>query len=319
MTNISSILSNSGVEDVKNLYAEIMYPGIEAEPNYHLVSKLGKYMPGKERVLDAGCGTGHLLLGLALSFPAVSYVGLDISEPSLEVAQKLFKKHGVPLSLHTGDFATISFQEKFDVIILNGTLMCHPEPIRALQNLVSYLSVGGLIYLMVYGTRSNQERLEMKEMLHLLDPRDSRHRFALYVDYLTYMKKSLLYRVVDLSVLDIVHFMKRVSATVRGSFTRRGVRSPIRKLTEYNQFFRDAFDVPVEYAYDTWGIRELVEGAGLEILEHMGITRENLSRLPPSWRESYAHLQPWEKARIMELLNPTPTSISLILRKKNES
>jgi cyclopropane fatty-acyl-phospholipid synthase-like methyltransferase len=40
------------------------------------------------RVVDVGCGTGRVPLLIAQAFPASSVVGLDLSEPSIEVARK---------------------------------------------------------------------------------------------------------------------------------------------------------------------------------------------------------------------------------------
>ena len=45
-------------------------------------------LPPGARVLDAGCGTGGLLHRLEDALPALSYTGIDLDGPCLEVAGK---------------------------------------------------------------------------------------------------------------------------------------------------------------------------------------------------------------------------------------
>lgn len=314
--------STSTLRDVAEFYGEITYPGLGAKPNYHLVERLRPYLQPGSRVLDAGCGTGHLLLGLALIYREREYFGVDISERSIGIARELFSHHGVPASFAVGDFnQPLPFSGTFDVIISYGTIHHNPDPPRALRNLCEYLTPTGIMCLMLYSTRSHRERLMLKELLHLLEPSDSMRRFHLYRDYLHHQTPSFLQQLLAVSPAKVLRGCKQVHQRVVQAVRLArsgGIRGPIRKLDVYNQFYRDAFDVPIEHTYDTWSIQALLDGAGLEVVEHLGITRERRDWLPSAWRDCYDRLGSWEQARVMELLNPVPASFSLIVRKQQE-
>src|SRR5436190_11343666 len=47
------------------------------------------------RVLDAGCGTGHLTMEMAACLPDVEIVAVDITEQSLSLAKKLAVDRGL--------------------------------------------------------------------------------------------------------------------------------------------------------------------------------------------------------------------------------
>jgi release factor glutamine methyltransferase len=52
-------------------------------------------MPSPQRILDAGTGTGCVLISLLQEFPEATGVGIDLSSDALEVAQENGKTHGV--------------------------------------------------------------------------------------------------------------------------------------------------------------------------------------------------------------------------------
>src|SRR5215210_3625072 len=71
--------------------------------------------PG-ERVLDLGCGTGHLTA--AMSAAGASVVGLDQSEEMLAQARFAFPA----LEFMRGDARDFRFDEPFDAVFSNATL-----------------------------------------------------------------------------------------------------------------------------------------------------------------------------------------------------
>ena len=82
---------------------------------YALLDKQYRYfIPEGKRVLEIGCSTGDLLAALKPSYG----VGVEISSKMVEMARQKYPS----LHFYTGAIQDISFDEKFDYIILAGLL-----------------------------------------------------------------------------------------------------------------------------------------------------------------------------------------------------
>lgn len=90
-----------------------------------------------ERILDLGCGTGHLTAKIAESGAQV--VGLDPSERMLAQARDAYPK----LELHQGDGRDFSFPEPFDAVFTNATLHWIPEADAVIAAVARNLKPGG--------------------------------------------------------------------------------------------------------------------------------------------------------------------------------
>src|SRR4051794_17196954 len=71
--------------------------------------------PG-ERVLDLGCGTGHLTAQVAAAGAAV--VGLDLAPAMIEQARRTYAQ----LEFVAGDARDFAFAEPFDAVLSNAAL-----------------------------------------------------------------------------------------------------------------------------------------------------------------------------------------------------
>ena len=60
----------------------------------------------------------------------------------------------------------------------------------------------------------------------------------------------------------------------------------------------------------------LVLPAGLEPLDMVSLGRHRPEHLPPAWQPGFERLGAAERYRVMELLNPAPTSPTVVARKK---
>src|SRR6185503_19634352 len=69
-----------------------------------------------ERVLDLGCGTGHLTNKIALSGATV--VGIDVSADMIEQARRLYPE----LRFELADGTSFNFEEPFDAVFSNAAL-----------------------------------------------------------------------------------------------------------------------------------------------------------------------------------------------------
>ena len=65
-----------------------------------IIDRLG--IAGTEKVLDAGCGTGALLMTLKERYPGVVASGLDPDETALEIAKRKSKGKGLDIKWHLG-------------------------------------------------------------------------------------------------------------------------------------------------------------------------------------------------------------------------
>ncbi len=92
-------------------------------------------------VLDTGCGQGVLLQRLPSSCYS-RYVGIDVSDSAIAVAQKQQNERSTFLA---ADCEAFSPAEHFDVIVFNEVLCCLRDPLRTVERYTRSLNSGGLL------------------------------------------------------------------------------------------------------------------------------------------------------------------------------
>lgn len=95
-----------------------------------------RYTKGAKNVLDAGCGTGTILLSLNIE----KGTGIDISSNMIAIARQKNIKAMKKKSFFISDIANFDTTEKFDVIIFMDVIehILEPKPaIEALKRLVT--------------------------------------------------------------------------------------------------------------------------------------------------------------------------------------
>ncbi|MBM3231060.1 class I SAM-dependent methyltransferase [Candidatus Peregrinibacteria bacterium] len=92
---------------------------------------------GKE-VLDVGCGTGDMC-ALIAGAGAKRSVGIDFAESAITEANKKYQAPN--LTFICGDVADL--EDRFDVVISNGTLEHMDDPLKTLRQLKTMLKPGG--------------------------------------------------------------------------------------------------------------------------------------------------------------------------------
>jgi 2-polyprenyl-3-methyl-5-hydroxy-6-metoxy-1,4-benzoquinol methylase len=80
-------------------------------------------------VLDVGCGSGRIG-EFALGAGASHYVGVDFSEPMIELARARLKRFEARTELIVGDFLETALDGSFDVVLGLGLFDYLPEPHR---------------------------------------------------------------------------------------------------------------------------------------------------------------------------------------------
>jgi trans-aconitate 2-methyltransferase len=103
--------------------------------------------PG-ERILDIGCGTGHLTAGIAQA--GADVLGTDRSEAMIAQARENFPL----LKFETVEIAALSYHSEFDAIFSNAVLHWVKPPEAAAARMVRALKPGGRL-VFEFGGRGN--------------------------------------------------------------------------------------------------------------------------------------------------------------------
>lgn len=107
--------------------------------------------PG-ERVLDLGCGTGHLTAKIVESGAAV--VGLDSSPSMVAQARQNFPK----LKFQLADARGFEFDQPFDAVFSNAVLHWVPEAEEVVRRVAAVLRPGGR-FVLEFGAKGNTSRI----------------------------------------------------------------------------------------------------------------------------------------------------------------
>lgn len=97
----------------------------------------------RPRVLDVGCGSGRVA-ELILEAGASSYVGVDFSEPMLDLARKRLARFEDKTELLHGDFMTAPLEGPFDIVVGLGLFDYIEDPtlfVRRFADLAPHGSV----------------------------------------------------------------------------------------------------------------------------------------------------------------------------------
>lgn len=122
----------------------LAYAGERGRPFVELLARVGAEEP--RRVVDLGCGPGHLTKLLAERWPSAHVVGLDSSP---EMVARGADLPGVELTV--ADLRSWEPAEPVDVLVSNATLQWVPEHLDLLPRLVGHLSPGGWLAFQVPG------------------------------------------------------------------------------------------------------------------------------------------------------------------------
>ena len=297
---------------VEDFYSAIRYPGPDALITYLWANRLKPYVPKEPFVfLDAGCGSGRHAAGILDLFPQARGHCLDLSQPSLDEADALFtaKEFRDRASFIQGSYLDpIDLPEPVDIAIAIGTIHHCTDPGQALKNIADCVKPGGHVACMIYGSRGHQRRYELKEALGLVS--DSFEELeALHKNYKR-KYQSLLDRtprsVIRTSRDQISHFTNRILGRKRFGY---------QIYQDTGLFLRDGMMSPIDVAFDTNGVKNLLDISGLELVANLGLGRLDTSLLPEGWKPHWDKLDVWQRTRLSELLDPQPRSWSFIAQK----
>lgn len=136
------------------LEPEVMDTAAEAEsydamdhsgPNEAFVQRLLE-LGARGRVLDVGCGPGHIALMLATMHPEVEVLGVDLSSHMLRIAEehREVSSHADRVSFQKADAKGLPFPDaSFDTVCSNTILHHIPDPLPFLRECWRVLKPGG--------------------------------------------------------------------------------------------------------------------------------------------------------------------------------
>lgn len=109
------------------------------------------------RVLDFGCGTGSISVGLATAVAPGELHGIDMEESQIEIARGAAEAGGHDnAAFRTADVAALPFEDDwFDVAHCNAVLMHVPDTEAALAEVMRVLKPGGLLSVRELNTPSS--------------------------------------------------------------------------------------------------------------------------------------------------------------------
>ena len=96
------------------------------------------------RVLDVGCGSGRIG-EFALEAGASHYVGVDFSEPMIELARRRLQRFAAQSELIVDDFLAAPLEGPFDVVLAVGLFDYLPEPHRFSRRMFELCAPGGCV------------------------------------------------------------------------------------------------------------------------------------------------------------------------------
>lgn len=121
-------LSTSAFYKVVGPIYDLIYPHNRNDQK-RLAKSIARFAKstGAFRMLDVACGTGALLEYLAIMVPNGTFVGSDISWPSIQIAARNAKKQRLPVKFVSCDWLRLPtiFKEAFDCVICTGNSFTH--------------------------------------------------------------------------------------------------------------------------------------------------------------------------------------------------
>jgi SAM-dependent methyltransferase len=96
------------------------------------------------RVLDVGCGSGRIG-EFVLESGASRYVGVDFSEPMIDLARQRLARYDDRIELIAQDFLDAQLDERFDAILAVGFFDYIPEPEKFVKRMAELSEPGAAV------------------------------------------------------------------------------------------------------------------------------------------------------------------------------
>ena len=150
--------ATSTAEDRRRYFAEIRQKRYSAQWHIPVIANFDAY---RDRdVLEIGCGLGTD--GLEFARRGARYVGLDLSERSIELAHEHFELAGIACDLRVADAEHLPFADvQFDHVYSFGAIHHSPATETIVDEIHRVLRPGGTFCVMVYNRSSINYKVEI--------------------------------------------------------------------------------------------------------------------------------------------------------------
>jgi ubiquinone/menaquinone biosynthesis C-methylase UbiE len=159
--NVPRQASFEGIDDPEAARA---FDRISRFPQFQLLRRmvlreLKKHNPCGT-IVDVGCGPGYLVALIAMTFPDVQVIGVDISEEMTDTAARLISNLGLDtqVTFRQGDSQRLPFENgEVDFVVSSLSLHHWSEPVQALWEIQRVLKPGGQF--LIFDLRRDAPRL----------------------------------------------------------------------------------------------------------------------------------------------------------------
>lgn len=111
----------------------------------------------KLQILEVGCGTGQLIKEISEQYPKVHYLGIDVAENMVEIAEK--DNAGESVSFEHCPVEDFVSEEKYDVIICTHAFPYFPEKEEVLKKMAELCKKNGRVIIANSSTNSLKDLL----------------------------------------------------------------------------------------------------------------------------------------------------------------
>jgi ubiquinone/menaquinone biosynthesis C-methylase UbiE len=155
---------NGPLFDIWLQYREILIEGLRA----HGELALDRIPPRTgDRVLDIGCGLGDTTVRIAdMVGPTGHAYGVDVAERMIATAREEAAEAGIEnVSFASRDVEVTPFEQRFDYAFSRMGTMFFANPVAALRNVRAALEPGGLLNMVVWRRKPDNEFLHRGELV----------------------------------------------------------------------------------------------------------------------------------------------------------
>jgi malonyl-CoA O-methyltransferase len=133
------------------------YAQVQQGMAQHLLNRVVERGQAPGRILEIGCGTGHLTQLLWTAFPTAEIVALDLAEKMVAVARRRVKAQGVSFVVADAEVWSAEAKGGYDLIISNATIQWFTQPQAMLAQWFRLLRPGGRLAASTFGPETFAE------------------------------------------------------------------------------------------------------------------------------------------------------------------